>query len=774
MIKASDATLKHCMSDEGEGGAREKGRAQSTVIGVVLILGIVIAGATLILTLAGGSITDTQARIQVANAEQAMTQLDSEMSLVAHGAPEHQSVTFPKMPSGTVRANPSAGSMRVRIENASGTVVVDTTVTLGAIVYDHGSTTVAYQGGGAWRATSNGSVMISPPEFDYTVRSSGAPTLTLPLVTIDGGSTVATGDVSISQAGSTTVLFPTGSAENPLENGVVNVTVTSDYYHAWGRYFEERTEGDVTYDHAAQQVTIQLVIPRSLPAPAGLVSGAGTVTLQNTGTLDSYDSGEGPYASSQDDEAVVMIDGNVKTQNAATIKGTVQATGKAEVQNSIDVFGPFVVGSAPTKTEVTNGPVFRDLFSVQGDAKIDVSNPNEFRDDVIVGGNLTQMKQAEINGDLYVGGDATIRENNVIHGDVIVGGDVTVDKNTQIDGSIEAGGNVTLKQGATPSGAIIASGSVTLNQNADAGGDVHAGGEIELGQKAEISGDARAGPDDGDTDSESIETDASGGNAPRIRGDAFAEDSIDPDITVDGTEAPNTAVADPAPATPATPRSPDVSLPDDVNDLITDKDSLETDANNDNDEVAAIDESTDSLSGCSSTCTIDAGEYHLEAPTVGSGDTLKLNTSGGDITIYVDGEFAVDGGAVEVVGDGRVDIYLDDTFKIQGTGSVTVPDDRSPRLWAFMRPSGQVTFQNQATFQGVVYGPPSSSQDGVDVTIQNQAEIFGAVVGHVQQTSNNNEIHYDETLAESTRETGSTRPQTTFLHISTTEIKLKA
>ncbi len=86
--------------------------------------------------------------------------------------------------------------------------------------------------------------MVSPPEFHYRDA-----TLTLPLVTVSGSGTIR--DRASITHNRTTSHFPNTTRNanftNPLEDGKVNVTLQSEYYRAWGGYFEERTDGDVTY-----------------------------------------------------------------------------------------------------------------------------------------------------------------------------------------------------------------------------------------------------------------------------------------------------------------------------------------------------------------------------------------------------------------------------------------------------------------------------------------------------------------------------------------------
>ncbi|MFB6192453.1 MAG: hypothetical protein ABEI11_03935 [Haloarculaceae archaeon] len=742
-------------------------RGQSSVIGVVLVLGIALIGTTLIVALAGEDITNTQQRAGLQSAEQSLTQFDSEASLVAHGEPTSKQVSVPTGEAGAVRVEPGAGAMTIYAENSSGDVVVDETITLGAVVYEQGSTTIAYQGGGVWRRDGNGSVMVSPPEFDYNVRSGKTPTLTLPLVTVGPSSDSVSGRFSIEQTGDTRAIFPNKTNENPLENGVIEITVQSDYYLAWGDFFENRVEGTVDYDHPNEKVTVKLVVPRSIGVGQGVGTGAATLTLENGGFINSYDSREAPYSSPGEANAIVAIDGNVSTTNSATVRGTVRATGDADINNNINVSGPFVAAGS---SDVAASPEFSDVYSTGGDLLVDASKA-QFRDDVIVGGDVIGIKNnnnAGINGTLYAGGSVTLN-STIVETDVIAGGDVLVkdDNNNEVRGMILADGSVTIVDRAAVHD-INATGRVVID-GATVDGDVRTTEEIEMVNGATITGTAVAG---NDTDNNGLAIEM--GTNSEIQGDAFGEDVDDEDGTVDGTVEEDSADI-PSPAatvvTPSAPLNPGVSIPDDVNDIITNQDSLIDDANNDNDQEDNIDESSDTFDN-GPPYTIEAGSYFLDSPSL-VGDSITFDTSGGDIAIYVDGTFNVDGADIDVTGDGKVKLYMDDDLDWVGDTDMSTTGGAGNQFYVFMRPNGTADFDNQATFKGALYGPRNASEDGTDVTINNNVEIFGGIIGNVEATSNNNEIHYDEALNEELLIGGAGVPRVTFLHISTTEIKLE-
>ncbi|WP_435063954.1 DUF7289 family protein [Halobaculum sp. EA56] len=320
-------------------GGRDR-RAQGDVIALVLLVAVTVAGATTVVALGGEAITGIQDAATTGAAEQSMTQFDSKTSLVAHGESAVQRVTLAGSADATRSVDPDAGWMNVTVRNTTdGTVrTVLTNTTLGAVVYREGDTTVAYQGGGVWRRTDNGSTMVSPPEFHYRET-----TLTLPLVTVSGDARLD-GEVVIRRNGTSTAVFPDASAgrSNPLTRGRVVVTVRSRYYEAWGRFFEQRTGGNVTVDHAAGTATIVLQTPVETQTVTGAVvsgSGTGSITIQNGAYIDSYNSSNGTYASTGGLETTVVASDGVKLENDADLDGDIESGADVKLEDDARVRG---------------------------------------------------------------------------------------------------------------------------------------------------------------------------------------------------------------------------------------------------------------------------------------------------------------------------------------------------------------------------------------------------------------------------------------------------
>ena len=298
-------------------------RGQASVIGTALMIGLVIAGATLTVALGGVALTDLQDSTEAQQSELALTQFDSAVSTVALGRSDVRQVTMGGRgtASETATVQPNAGQLTVTFINASTGArcdVVDTS--LGSVVTESGDSEVAYQSGGVWRRSGDDSRMVSPPEFHYRGR-----TLTLPVIAVNGNGAGET--MTVREQGSTTY-GPCPDGENPLTNGRVVVTIESRYYDAWGSYFEQRTHGNVDYDHTAETTTVELVVPlETPPVAAGFVADS-DVTVSGNTDMDGYDSSAGPYGVSSGDGNLIVrgdltVDGNNDIQGDVVVGGGV-------------------------------------------------------------------------------------------------------------------------------------------------------------------------------------------------------------------------------------------------------------------------------------------------------------------------------------------------------------------------------------------------------------------------------------------------------------------
>lgn len=237
-------------------------RGQTEVIGLVLLMAITVISAGVVVGVGAPGLDGVRSAAMTGTAERSMTQLDSDASLVAFGDSDSQRVRLAGSPTATRLVDEEAGWLNVTLRDpetgAVEAILLNTS--LGAVEYRDGDTSVAYQGGGVWRSTPAGSMMVTPPEVHYRDR-----TLTLPLITVTG-SGYTDDEVVVRPGGPTTVSYPNASraVSNPIEDAVIVITVNSEYYDAWGRFLVERTGGTVAYDHDAQTATVSLFAPSDI------------------------------------------------------------------------------------------------------------------------------------------------------------------------------------------------------------------------------------------------------------------------------------------------------------------------------------------------------------------------------------------------------------------------------------------------------------------------------------------------------------------------------
>ena len=138
-----------------------RNRGQASITGVALMVGLVIAGATLTVALGGVALTDLQDSTRLQQSELALTRFDSAVSTVALGRSSVQQVTVGRAggasdAGGAATVRPNAGRLTVTFINASTGAqcdVVDTA--LGSVVSESGDSEIAYQSGGG-AATTRG------------------------------------------------------------------------------------------------------------------------------------------------------------------------------------------------------------------------------------------------------------------------------------------------------------------------------------------------------------------------------------------------------------------------------------------------------------------------------------------------------------------------------------------------------------------------------------------------------------------------------------------
>jgi len=215
-------------------------RGQSGMIGFVIVVGMVIAGAVIVVFAGSTALTDLQQERSDAQARIVMEEVDSQLTTLANS---DQSATgyfslgdLDGQESRVVRR----GYLNVTVNERTG---CRTNVTLSSVRYENDEgETVAYQAGGVFVANDNGSAVQTPPNVQFR---NGSLDVTVTNITGEVSNTRneafynATSSTRESRERSAKVV--SGECIRP-DN--VTISVRSDFYRAWETYFRGEFDAD--------------------------------------------------------------------------------------------------------------------------------------------------------------------------------------------------------------------------------------------------------------------------------------------------------------------------------------------------------------------------------------------------------------------------------------------------------------------------------------------------------------------------------------------------
>lgn len=231
-------------------------RGVSTVVGVVVLVGMVAVVSVGVVTLGGQATADSRQEVENERIRQAFVEFQTDVDTVAQGDDDARTVALdlPDEGDGAVREERS-GRIVVRRSNLSTTKTV-VVQDVGAVVYENGETQYAYQAGAVWRGEGNATEMVSAPDVTYATTERGTdPTLTFPIVNLEGARRLGSDSVRIETLGTGSPLSNVSTVDDQL----VVLEIRSDYYVGWGQYFRSRYENTVvSYDHPNDTVVIEL------------------------------------------------------------------------------------------------------------------------------------------------------------------------------------------------------------------------------------------------------------------------------------------------------------------------------------------------------------------------------------------------------------------------------------------------------------------------------------------------------------------------------------
>ncbi len=316
-------------------------KAAVEVVGNIIILSLTVTGIAMILLVGVPAINHMEELAKVRNTEQMYTMFDSRASKVALGEAPMQIIdldTGGGSISVVTNSSPEPGHssseesyVLFELKNSTDTIT-SIKIPMGKVIYSLGDREVAYEGGGIWSKYPEGSVMLSPPEFNYN-----GITMTFPVVNISGNSSIAgkgTSSLKIERIGEPEMIYPSASYQNPIPENVSKVTLTikSEYYDAWADFFEGISLVLVDPDPVEKKVTVTLTSPPLITSFSYGALASDEIELENNAETDSYNSSIGSYSTTKS--------GN----------GSVRATKKIEIKNNA-----IVNGSALTGGDITGG-----------------------------------------------------------------------------------------------------------------------------------------------------------------------------------------------------------------------------------------------------------------------------------------------------------------------------------------------------------------------------------------------------------------------------------
>lgn len=395
-------------------------RGEMEVVGIVLLIGFVLIGATSVVVVGSSAMDQLQGSSQDAAAEQSLVTTKTELSSLRTNDTTAVSVSEPV--SANTYVDPTAGNLTIITDDGT-----EYNTTFGTITYERGDRKMAYQGGGVWEHQGGTATMISRPNVGLA-GDTDAPTIHFDVTSLRGEKRSGN-DLTVRSAGTNESI---AGIPQRLPRGETTIEIESTYYEAWGQLLEEYA--DVTYVHSEEKAigTVHLpnesTVENSLAVDGQLVVGGGI-------GVTSFDSRSSPGG------------GSVGTRNyAETGNGDVFVTdgfdghGSASVNGDLYVDGDFTVDGG--------SDIDGDIYAT-GDVTI---KTDEITETVVAGGDVivdrggvsfTDGSEVRTEGELTDYGSG-----NTYAGLVHVGGDFTADEhgwNTLADtGEIRAGGDIAI------------------------------------------------------------------------------------------------------------------------------------------------------------------------------------------------------------------------------------------------------------------------------------------------------------------------------------------
>jgi len=361
---------------------------QSSVLGVVLMMGFVAAAAVSVFVVGTATVAETRDTAQEQQVENTFKQFNKDVASVAYGRQKYRSMRFDIEDQTAAFRQEDTGNIKVVKD---GTTIVDEDV--GSLVYENKGETIAYQAGGVWRGTGEDSRMVSRPPVEYQNGS-----LTFPIPALDGDDQIHAGKLDINKRKTESPVNNVGYIEGEL----VTLYITSEHYMGWAEYFRTQTNDvAVSVNHSLSGDKGRVKVKLGQPVANGDFQDGVMATGGDEGDIwvdgDNTDDSLAATGEITGEEGEENVESNLYELDEA-IQRKVNKADEVTENDSDDSIEAKDLGDEPEITE--SGTYYDDDgFVLDEDLEIDVSDGNVT---LIVDGNITID-----NGDLDVTGTSS-------------------------------------------------------------------------------------------------------------------------------------------------------------------------------------------------------------------------------------------------------------------------------------------------------------------------------------------------------------------------------
>lgn len=211
-------------------------RAVSETLGYILILGVVIMVTSAAFVNSYSVISNTREKVKSESMEQGFKKIRNIVEYTAYSKNPQKSIRL-LVNEGTISVK-EGNTMNITVVNTSGSLYSKTSE-MGLIEYGYKDYTVAFENGGVWEKSPEGTTIVSEPRiFIYREQIGNEIVTFVSLTQIQGQG-------SVGGHGFVNVLVEYNSSETRTYNnsGYINLNLTSEYAEAWEDYFERMREG---------------------------------------------------------------------------------------------------------------------------------------------------------------------------------------------------------------------------------------------------------------------------------------------------------------------------------------------------------------------------------------------------------------------------------------------------------------------------------------------------------------------------------------------------